>query len=156
LAEAGEESEEEYETQSLTTLQKQVAELSRQIEAISQKKKKTPPRSKKAGKPKPAKKDSKDSKKSRTGKKDKKSKLAKSEKNRWVTDHEKQLISNGIRILTDKKMHGVIKIIESNVPALKVCRKIMASLVLSSLGVNSRPWSARCGVQDCLLGTRCI
>ncbi|RMJ28118.1 transcription, partial [Aspergillus sp. HF37] len=117
-----EESEEEYETQSLTTLQKQMAELSRQMEAISQKKKKTPPGSKKAGKPKPAKKDTKDSKKSRTvsfGKKDKKSKLTKPEKDRWVTYHEKQLISNGISNLTDKKMQEALKIIQSNVPALK-------------------------------------
>lgn len=122
--EDAEESEEEYEAQTLTTLQKQMAELSRQMEAISQKKKKTPPGSKKAGKQKPGKKDVKDSKKSRAasfGKKDKKSRSSKSEKDRWVTYHEKQLISNGISNLPDKKMQEALKIIQSNVPSLKVC-----------------------------------
>lgn len=145
--EDAEESEEDYETQSLTTLQKQMAELSRQMEAISQKKKKTPPGSKKAGKPKPAKKDSKDSKKSRTvsfGKKDKKSKPAKSEKDRWVTYHEKQLISNGISNLTDKKMQEALKIIQSNVPALKVCRLLFLSLCRIGSS-NSSPGYTRDG-----------
>ena len=105
----------------VSALQKKMAELSREVEAITSKKKKTPPSSKKAAKSKSGKKDSKKSKPPSSGKKDKKSKSTKVDKDRWVTYHEKQLISNGISSLPDKKMQEALKIIQSNVPSLKVC-----------------------------------
>lgn len=114
--EEDEESEEDDER--LTLLQRQIAEMSRQVEAITQKKKKTPPSSKKVGK-KPSKKDSKKSN-APSIKKDKKTKSSKSDKPRWVSYHEKQIISNGISSLPDKKMQEALKIIQNNVPALKV------------------------------------
>ncbi|CAG8383873.1 unnamed protein product [Penicillium salamii] len=110
--EEAEESEED--DQKLTLLQKQIAEMSRQVEAITNKKKKTPPSSKKVGKAKPA-----PSKKVSSGKKDKKSKSSKSGKERAITYNEKQIISNGISSLPDKKMQQALQIIQSNVPALK-------------------------------------
>jgi bromodomain-containing factor 1 len=91
--------------------------MSRQVEMI-QKKKKTPPAKKgsKSGKS-GAKKDSKKS----GSKKEKKSKsLSKVEKSRNITYHEKQIISNGISSLPDKKMQEALGIIQQNVPALKV------------------------------------
>lgn len=123
-SEESEEEEDESDTdnEKLTMLQKQIAEMSRQVEAITQKKKKTPPGSKKPGKSKSGKKDSKKSGTIPLGKKDKKasSKSSKPEKQRYVTYHEKQIISNGISSLPDKKMQEALKIIQSNVPALKV------------------------------------
>lgn len=121
--EEAEESESDNET--LGLLQKQIEEMSRQVEAI-QKKKKTPPGSKKvAGKAKSSsKKEGKKSAAANPAKKDKKSsssKISKPEKPRWVTYTEKQLISNGISSLPDKKMQEALKIIQSNVPSLKVC-----------------------------------
>jgi bromodomain-containing factor 1 len=110
--EDAEESEEDLEK--LGALQRQIAEMSRQVEAIKHKKKKTPPSSKKVGKAKPAK---KDHKKISSGKKDKKSKPI---KERAITYNEKQIISNGISSLPDKKMQQALQIIQSNVPALKV------------------------------------
>jgi bromodomain-containing factor 1 len=110
--EDAEESEEDH--QKLTALQRQIAEMSRQVEAITNKKKKTPPSSKKVGKAKPAK---KESKKFSSGKKDKKSKPS---KERAITYNEKQIISNGISSLPDKKMQQALQIIQSNVPQLKV------------------------------------
>ncbi|KAJ5908832.1 transcription regulator BDF1 [Penicillium taxi] len=108
--EDGEESNEDDEQ--LTMLQKQIAEMSRQMELISQKKKKTPP-TKKTSKSKTGKKEHKKS----TGKKDKKS--GKGEKHRYITYHEKQVISNGISSLPDKKMQEALQIIEQNVPSIK-------------------------------------
>lgn len=113
-----EEEESDEDNEKLTLLQKQIAEMSRQVEMITNKKKKTPPSSKKAGSK--AKSGKKDSKKG-SGKKDKKSKSSyKSDKPRWVTYQEKQIISNGISSLPDKKMQEALKIIQNNVPALKV------------------------------------
>ncbi|KAJ5871787.1 Bromodomain [Penicillium soppii] len=108
-----EESDQELEKEKLALLQKQIAEMSRQVEAITHKKKKTPPSSKKIGKAKPVK---KESKKISSGKKDKKSK---SGKERAITYNEKQIISNGISSLPDKKMQQALQIIQSNVPQLK-------------------------------------
>lgn len=117
-----EEEESDEDTEKLSLLQKQIAEMSRQVEMITSKKKKTPPSSKKAGnKSKSGKKDSKKS----SGKKEKKSKTSyKAEKSRWVSYHEKQIISNGISSLPDKKMQEALKIIQNNVPALKVSAHI--------------------------------
>ena len=113
--EDAEESEEDDEK--LNLLQKQIAEMSRQVEAITNKKKKTPPSSKRVGKAKPAK---KESKKVSSGRKDKKSKSSKTGKERAITYNEKQIISNGISSLPDKKMQQALQIIQSNVPQLKV------------------------------------
>lgn len=126
IASSDDESEEEVEesdedTEKLQLLQKQITEMSRQVEAITQKKKKSPS-VKKAAKSKPGKKDAKKGGTVSIGKKEKKSsKPSKTEKQRWITYHEKQLISNGISSLPDKKMQEALKIIQSNVPALKVC-----------------------------------
>lgn len=113
--EDAEESEEDDEK--LTLLQKQIAEMSRQVEAITNKKKKTPPSSKKVGKTKLAK---KDSKKISSGKRDKKSKISQPGKTRAITYSEKQIISNGISSLPDKRMQQALQIIQNNVPQLKV------------------------------------
>ncbi|KGO78466.1 Bromodomain [Penicillium italicum] len=112
--EDAEESEEDDEK--LTLLQKQIAEMSRQVEAITNKKKKTPPSSKKVGKTKLAK---KDSKKISSGKRDKKSKISQPGKTRAITYNEKQIISNGISSLPDKRMQQALQIIQNNVPQLK-------------------------------------
>ena len=124
-----EESEEEDEdTEKLTLLQRQIAEMSRQVEMITNKKKKTPPSSKKAGSK--AKSGKKDGKKSGS-KKEKKTKTSfKPEKARFVTYHEKQVISNGISSLPDKKMQEALKIIQNNVPALKVSSHLQSHSIL--------------------------
>ncbi|KAA8648772.1 hypothetical protein EYZ11_004916 [Aspergillus tanneri] len=139
-AESSEESEEEAEEsesddEKLGMLKKQIAEMSRQVEAITQKKKKTPPGSKKVGKSKPGKKDGKKSGAVNPPKKDKKSssKPSKHEKQRWVTYHEKQIISNGISSLPDKKMQEALKIIQSNVPSLKGTQETEIELDIDEL-----------------------
>lgn len=110
-------SEEDEETEKLTLLQKQIAEMSKQVEAITQKKKKTPPtNSKKSGKSKPGKKEKKPAV---TGKTKKPGRTAKVEKVRTITYQEKQLISNGISALDERRMNEALRIIQSNVPALK-------------------------------------
>ena len=108
--EESEEPDSDSDQKVVALLQKQIAEMSRQVDAIQ--KKKTPPSSKKASKSK--KKDS-----GKSGGKEKKAK-SKPEKPRWVTYQEKQQISNGISSLPDKKMQEALKIIQNNVPALKV------------------------------------
>ncbi|PLB38237.1 putative transcription regulator BDF1 [Aspergillus candidus] len=125
-----------YDDEKLTMLQKQIAEMSRQVDAITQKKKKTPPRSKKAGKTtKSGKKESKKSSSVTVGKKDKKisSKSSKPEKERWITYGEKQIISNGISSLPDKKMQEALRIIQSNVPALKGTQETEIELDIDEL-----------------------
>lgn len=113
-----EDSDDDADQEKLQMLQRQIAEMSKQVEAITAKKKKTPPASKKSGKSKTGKKDSKKG----LSKKDKKvSKSGKPEKQHWVTYQEKQIISNGISSLPDKKMQEALKIIQNNVPSLKVC-----------------------------------
>ncbi|KAJ6113933.1 hypothetical protein N7523_007250 [Penicillium sp. IBT 18751x] len=128
-----EESEEEDEdTEKLTLLQRQIAEMSRQVEMITNKKKKTPPSSKKAGtKAKSVKKDGK----KLGSKKEKRPKISsfKPEKARFVTYHEKQVISNGISSLPDKKMQEALKIIQNNVPALKGTQEAEIELDIDEL-----------------------
>ncbi|KAL2862884.1 putative transcription regulator BDF1 [Aspergillus lucknowensis] len=120
------------EEEAINRLKKQIAEMSQQLEAMTQKKKKTPPTSKKT---KPKKKDNKKSGSASSGKKDKKSssKSAKPEKQRWVSYHEKQIISNGISSLPDKKMQEALKIIQSNVPALKGTQETEIELDIDEL-----------------------
>ncbi|KAL3464110.1 Bromodomain-containing protein [Aspergillus heterothallicus] len=127
-----EEPSEDEEEEAINRLKKQIAEMSQQLEAMTQKKKKTPPASKKS---KSKKKDSKKSGSTSTGKKEKKpsSKSTKPEKQRWVTYHEKQIISNGISSLPDKKMQEALKIIQSNVPALKGTQETEIELDIDEL-----------------------
>ena len=115
-----EEPESDSDNKVVSLLQKQIAEMSRQVDAIQ--KKKTPPSTKKASKAKSSKKES-TNKGGGGGSKEKKSSTSKSksEKPRWVTYQEKQQISNGISNLPDKKMQEALRIIQNNVPALKVC-----------------------------------
>ncbi|KAL3490850.1 Bromodomain-containing protein [Aspergillus germanicus] len=128
-----EEPSDDEEEEAINRLKKQIAEMSQQLEAMTQKKKKTPPASKKSKSKK------KDSKKggvpTSTGKKDKKSssKSVKPEKQRWVTYHEKQIISNGISSLPDKKMQEALKIIQSNVPSLKGTQETEIELDIDEL-----------------------
>ncbi|EFR03899.1 bromodomain containing protein [Nannizzia gypsea CBS 118893] len=114
-----EENESDDEQEKLTMLQKQIAEMSKQVEAIT-KKKKTPPASKKPSKSK-AKKEGKRGAAGTAGKKDKKSggSKAKSEKGRWVTYQEKTMISNGISSLPEHKVQEAFTIIQKNVPSLQ-------------------------------------
>ncbi|KAJ5777532.1 hypothetical protein N7520_000778 [Penicillium odoratum] len=132
--EDAEESDEDNEQ--LSMLQKQIAEMSRQVEMITQKKKKTPP-AKKSSKSKSAKKELKKSSSS-SGKKDKKSSGSKGfkDKTRSVSYHEKQIISNGISSLPDKKMHEALGIIQSNVPALKGTQEAEIELDIDELPNN--------------------
>ncbi|OJJ44053.1 hypothetical protein ASPZODRAFT_145179 [Penicilliopsis zonata CBS 506.65] len=133
-SESEEDVEDSDDDEKLTLLQKQIAEMSRQVEAITQKKKKTPPSSKKLGKSKSGKKEG--SKKSGAvgfSKKDRKgSKSSKSEK-RWVSYHEKQIISNGISSLPDKKMQEALRIIQNNVPSLKGTQETEIELDIDEL-----------------------
>ncbi|PLB54980.1 Bromodomain-containing protein [Aspergillus steynii IBT 23096] len=143
-AASSEESEEEAEesesdNEKLGLLQKQIEEMSRQVEAITQKKKKTPPGSKKVGTTKSKSASKKEGKKPASAnpvKKDKKSsssKISKPEKPRWVTYNEKQVISNGISSLPDKKMQEALKIIQSNVPSLKGTQETEIELDIDEL-----------------------
>ncbi|OAX78082.1 hypothetical protein ACJ72_07613 [Emergomyces africanus] len=132
----GEESEEDNEQEKLQQLQKQIAEMSKQVEAITQKKKKTPPSSsKKSSKSKPSKKDTKKGSGATSGKKDKKSasKSSKPEKQHWVTYREKQIISHGISSLPEKRMTEALKIIQSNVPGLKDTKEAEIELDIDEL-----------------------
>ncbi|OJD13680.1 hypothetical protein AJ78_05879 [Emergomyces pasteurianus Ep9510] len=135
----GEESEEDNEQEKLQQLQKQIAEMSKQVEAITQKKKKTPPSSsKKSSKSKTSKKDTKKGSGATggsSGKKDKKSasKSSKPEKQHWVTYREKQIISHGISSLPEKRMTEALKIIQSNVPGLKDTKEAEIELDIDEL-----------------------
>ncbi|KAJ5102618.1 hypothetical protein N7532_003147 [Penicillium argentinense] len=109
----------EDDNEQLTELQRKIAEMSRQVEMITQKKMKTPPASKKSGSK--AKGTKKEPKKSGSKKEKKSTKAAaKPEKTRFVSYNEKQMISNGISTLPDKKMQQALQIIQNNVPNLKV------------------------------------
>lgn len=126
-----EEAESDEDDEQLSELQRKIAEMSRQVEMITQKKKKTPPTSKKSGTKTKAVK--KDSKKATTKKEKKSSKPAKPEKARFVSYNEKQIISNGISALPDKKMQQALQIIQSNVPSLKVGIPFLAPILICGL-----------------------
>ncbi|PGG98273.1 hypothetical protein AJ79_08910 [Helicocarpus griseus UAMH5409] len=132
-----EESEDDNEQEKLSQLQKQIAEMSKQVEAITQKKKKTPPSSSKKSSKATSKKDSKKGSGATgsSGKKDKKggAKSGKSEKQHWVTYREKQIISNGISSLSEKRMSEALKIIQSNVPGLKDTKEAEIELDIDEL-----------------------
>ncbi|KAK2871970.1 hypothetical protein FQN49_002667 [Arthroderma sp. PD_2] len=114
-----EEESDDYEQEKLTLLQKQIAEMSKQVEAIT-KKKKTPPASKKAGKTK-GKKDGKRGAAGTTSRKDKKGggSKQKTEKTRWITYQEKQMISHGIGSLSEAKTNEALGLIQKSVPSLR-------------------------------------
>ncbi|KAL4932721.1 putative transcription regulator BDF1 [Aspergillus undulatus] len=125
-----EEGSDDEEDEAINRLEKQIADMSSQLEAMK-KKKKTPPK-----KSKSKKKDSKKSGVTGAGKKDKKGSAAKSskpEKARYVSYHDKQIISNGISELPDKKMQEALKIIQSNVPALKGTQETEIELDIDEL-----------------------
>ncbi|WEW60844.1 transcription initiation at TATA-containing promoter protein [Emydomyces testavorans] len=131
-----EDSNDDEQHEKLQLLQKQIAEMSKQVEAIRQKKKKTPPgNSKKASKTKSGK---KDTKKGAPAKKDKKggAKSAKPEKQRWITYREKQIISNGISTLPESKVQDALHIIQSNVPSLKGTDQTEVELDIDELPNN--------------------
>ncbi|KAL2835168.1 Bromodomain-containing protein [Aspergillus cavernicola] len=126
------EGSDDEEEEAINMLRKQIADMSQQLEAMTQKKKKTPPGAKKT---KSKKKDTKKSGFTSTGKKDKKSgsKPSKPEKQRWVSYQEKQIISNGISCLPDKKMQEALRIIQSNVPSLKGTQETEIELDIDEL-----------------------
>lgn len=130
--EEAEESDEDFEK--VNILKKQMAEMARQLEAIEKKKKKTPPGTKKSSKSKSGKKESKKSGLLSGSKKDKKSgSKSKSGKEREITYNEKQIISNGISNLTDKKMQEALRIIQNNVPNLKGTQETEIELDIDEL-----------------------
>lgn len=105
-------------------LQKQIAEMSKQMGELSQpkkKKKSTPPMPPKKNKAKGDRKEKSAVPKARKEEAPpkKKSKKPKEEKERFVTYNEKQYISNGISQLPDKQMGEALKLIQQNVPHLK-------------------------------------
>ena len=115
--------EDDVQLEIVSKLQKQIAEMSKQVEMItSGAKKKTPPTvGKKAAKPpkavkkeikKPAPAPSKADKKGAT-------KTAKKDKAPYVTYEQKQDISNRINSLTETKMTQALAIIRNNMPTLK-------------------------------------
>ncbi|RDW81086.1 putative transcription regulator BDF1 [Aspergillus mulundensis] len=125
-----EEGSDDEEEEAINRLKQQIADMSQQLEAMTQKKKKTPPK-----KTKSKKKDSKKIGPTGTGKKDKKggAKSAKPEKARYVSYHDKQIISNGISSLPDKKMQEALKIIQTNVPSLKGTQETEIELDIDEL-----------------------
>ena len=124
------EEEEDDEEDKLAVLQRQIAEMSRQVQAITQKKKSSPPAANKKAS-KTAKTIKKDSKKSAPPPKIEKrapSKLAKKEKTSYISYEEKQDISNAINSLNEKQMASALKIIRDNMPTLKVRLSFRANL----------------------------
>ena len=112
----------------LHQLQKQIAEMSKQMGELAQPKKKkklTPPATapgKKSSKPKGSKKEKQAASfptLQGPAKEKKKTPKAKLEKERFVTYAEKQYISTGVSQLPDAKMSEALRMIQSNVPSLK-------------------------------------
>lgn len=116
-----EEDEEEDQSVELLKLQQHITALSKQVEAIQQKKKKSPPAQTKKSKSKPAKKESKKAAPAAPAKAEKKAApKAKKEKVPYVTYEQKQDISMRINSLSESKMATALKIIRDNMPNLKV------------------------------------
>ena len=114
-----EEEEEDEEADQLSKLQQQIAQMSRQVEMITQKKK-SPPASGKKGS-KNAKAPRKDSKKSAApAKVEKKAPSKPAKRTPYITYEQKQDISVRINSLNEKKMSTALEIIRSNMPSLKV------------------------------------
>ena len=114
-----EEEEEDEEASQLSKLQQQIAQMSKQVEMITQKKRSPPVSGKKAIKgAKPARKDSKKS--SAPAKVEKKAASKPAKKPPYVTYEQKQDISNRINALSESKMSAALNIIRSSMPNLKV------------------------------------
>ena len=121
--EESEDEEDEEEENQLSFLQKQIAGLSKQVEAI-QKKKASPPVPAKKVRGKPTKKETKKT----APKGDKKqSKSTKKDKIPYVTYDQKQEISSRINTLPENKMMQALTIIRDNMPNLKVSLKCVVS-----------------------------
>lgn len=116
---------EEDRNEKIKKLQQQIAEMSKQMGELTQKKtkkSKSPSAGKKKDKTK-VKKDKSDSALPKVSKdkkepKKKSSSSKKTEKERWVTFAEKQYISNGIAMLPEKQMQEALRIIQASVPSL--------------------------------------
>ena len=134
-----EDDEEEEEQTQLQLLQKQIREMSKQVELIQKKKASPPVSNKKAAKG--AKPMRKDSKKIAPAKAEKKvsSKPAKKEKAPYVTYEQKQDISNRINSLSESKMATALKIIRDNMPNLKVRSNFKKILPYISNGAILNP-----------------
>ncbi|KAL1958147.1 hypothetical protein VTO42DRAFT_5002 [Malbranchea cinnamomea] len=100
----------EEDQEKLSELQRQIAEMSKQVEDIKRKRKTPPGASKKGTKSK-----SKTESKKSSSKKDKKSGPKPKPEKRWISYQEKQMISNGISTLPEKRMAEALKIIQNNV-----------------------------------------
>ena len=116
--EEDEEEEEDEEASQLTKLQQQIAQMSRQVEMITQKKKSPPVSNKKAAKS--AKAPRKDTKKAAApARVEKKAASKPAKKTPYVTYEQKQDISNRINALSQSKMAAALNIIRSSMPNLK-------------------------------------
>lgn len=114
-----EEEEEDEAAAQLSKLQQQIAQMSRQVEMITQKKKSPPVSSKKATKgTKPGRKDIK--KTSAPPKVEKKAASKPPKKVPYITYEQKQDISNRINSLSETKMSTALDIIRRSMPNLKV------------------------------------
>lgn len=114
-----EEEEEDEETAQLSKLQQQIAQMSRQVEMITQKKKSPPISSKKTGKGiKPGRKDIK--KPPAPAKVEKRAAPKPPKKVPYITYEQKQDISNRINSLSETKMSTALDIIRRSMPNLKV------------------------------------
>jgi bromodomain-containing factor 1 len=122
----GSESEEEDADESgdernnkIAQLQKQIAEMNKQMEGLSKSNKKKKEKSPNAPLPKKSKNKSKKEKPKTTFpglQKPEKKKASKPPKEKFVTFAEKQYISNGIGLLPEKQMNEALRIIQSSMP----------------------------------------
>ena len=128
-----EDDEEDEAAIQLSKLQQQIAQMSKQVEMIKEKKKSPPVPSKKASKSSKA--PRKDTKKAAAPPRvDKKTTSKPTKKTPYVTYEQKQDISNRINALSETKMASALNIIRSSMPNLKV--RIRRSLYASGYGKN--------------------
>ena len=113
-----EEEDEDEEATQLVKLQQQIAQMSRQVEMITQKKKTPPVANKKSAKGTKA--PRKDIKKAAPAKAEKKQAPKPVKKAPYVSYEQKQDISNRINALSETKMATALNIIRSSMPNLKV------------------------------------
>ena len=115
--EESEEEEDEEEDNQLNLLQKQIAAMSKQVEAIQKKKASPPITTKKVRGKQPAK---KETKKATPRNEKKQSKSTKKDRIPYVTYDQKGEISSRINTLPESKMMQALTIIRDNMPNLKV------------------------------------
>ena len=58
---------------------------------------------------------------------DKEPSASNSKTNQRVTHHQTQLVANGLKKLTDRKVEEALRIIVNNVPGLSVCQRFGSS-----------------------------